>query len=727
MLRGDVVRWIQKIGLIFFTAVAIWALGLKYINPTADGDVYFHTAYGRVMWENKAISLDENQFTWVHFSNRGLYPAWIPQILFYWLYKLGGDDVLYIYSLRLLLLFGILIVFIAFIYDLRLKYSYLVLYILFSTLLLCRNGLMLKADMFSVLFFTILIATYLTVIRRRNTKLLWIVPPMFLVWANSHVGVVLGFFTLLVVLAVEVLFYRRRKIWFKLLIVTVLAFLAMGITPKGLYHWRMVRSQFIREAIGRIVSIKKDIDRPEKYIVAFRPLSRKLLVDYTRAVTLSSVLFLSLLGIYLWSVRRVWIQRGMREFLRLVPWDLIVLNLVFLKVTLSFARLTYTYGIVSGFSLLILLRRINKVLRKREWVFHLLETAAVIFVYLLADAVMNNVPRYHFVGDGPWVPVLEYKFMEEALPSGEYKVFNTYGVGSYLILKGYPRFKVFVDTRMGHYFMTYYNFVRGRYEQMEMSPEEIGEKADVALLSYRHWELLKWFLDNPTWKVVFWGPAGVVLVNKSKISNAKWHNPNWDLFKRYWLLHGRNPFMLVRFLLYTAHLGEAKRVLEIAYEKFPGWREWKDLWNTILIAETDPKFGYRTYIGALKDVASAPSVIRSTIMYLARKHVVDLFKSGEYSLALKWEHLIFRYATRMDISLFNQGVLCYALNRVKDARAYVAGSYNYNRFLPYSEFVNCLLFGENVEDCSRYEFGLWNEEESRWLRKKAKEEEKNGK
>ncbi len=710
-------------GLVFFTTCVVYLLVFKYSGPTLDGDVYFHTAYGKVMWQKKSLRFDENIFTWKGYSDVGLYPAWIPQLIFYGLYKLGGDDVLFIYSLRTFLVFVLIMLTVIFCYRLGLSYSFSILFFVFSGILLSRNGLMLKADMFSVLFFSIFIGLYLYGKYFNKAKLFWWIPLVFLLWANSHVGVVMGFFALGLIFLIEAFFYREKGNYRTLALVLLLSFLAMFLTPKPMYHWNMIKSKFIKEAMGRIIGVGRDLNSPVRYILALRPLSWNLNVDYTRAVFVSEIFWLFLLGLCVYGRwRQAEESVGIKRILESVPWDLLLLNIAFLKLTISFARLTYTFGIAAMLSAFLLIAEIKRLFKDLPWMWHLRECVGVLCIAGMINPVAYSMPEYRFWGDGGWVPVMELQYLNRALPYGEYKVMNTYGIGSYLMLKGYPKFKVFVDTRMGKNFMNYYNFTRGRYEDMEMLPDKVAKEADVALLSYRHWGLIRWFLDRTDWQVVFWGPAAVALVNKRKIPNMHWHNPDWKKFRHSWIREGINQFILIRFLLYTGHLKEAKKVVEIGYELFPEWKELRSIWDVIFLAESDPVYGYRTYIGDSKTIAEAPNPLRVTVLYLSRKHAHDLFKQGRYDIALKWEQFIYRYISRIDMSLYNQGILWYALNRPKDARAFFVGAFNYNNYLPYKEFVNCVMYNKNPEiACANYEYGFWDEVKSRLLRKEEKD------
>ncbi len=710
----------------FITVIMTILLVLKYSGPTMDGDVYFHTAYGKIMWEKKSLRFDENIFTWKGYSDVGLYPAWIPQLIFYGLYKLGGDDVVFIYSLRLFLVFLFIILALIFCYELKVKYSFSILFLVSSAILLARNGLMLKADMFSVLFFGIFMGLYLYGKYFKKPKLFWGIPLVFLLWANSHIGVVMGFFALASIFLIEALFYRQEGYYKVLAPVLLFSFVAMFITPKPLYHWQMIKSKFIEEAIGRIVGFRKDLESPVRYILALKPLSWNIYIDYTRAVLLNLLFLLFLFGLRCYGKWRQvrgeinWIRRMYIS----VPWDILLLTFMFFRLTDSFARLSYTFGITAMISGILLISEIKRLFEeeKVEWIWHLRECIAIICTVSMVSPLIYGLPDYRFCGDGGWVPVMEVEYLKKALPKREYKVINTYGIGSYLMLKGYPEFKVFIDTRMGKNFMNYYNFIRGLYEQMDAPPQEISKDADIAILSYRHWEMIRWFLDNPHWRVIFWGPAAVVLINKERMPDIGWHNPDWDKFKHNWIEYGGNEFTLVRFLLYSGHLEEAKKAVEIAYKIFPQWKKWKSFWNTVFLAETDYSYGYRTYISSSKEVAEAPAPLRVTVLYLARKHAHDLFQEGKYSLALKWEQFIYRYISRIDISLYNQGILWYALNKPKDARAFFVGAFNYNKYLPYKEFVNCVMYNKNPEiACANYEYGFWDEVKSRLLRKEEKD------
>ncbi len=703
----------QKVAFAFLVALSFIALVLLYSNATIDGDIYFHTAYGKEILKHKSLTIDENDFTWVHYSDVGLYPAWIPQVSFYLLYKLGGEELTYIYSLRILLLFfmGILLFVLAYEAGVSIRIAFL--YLLLLMLMLSRNGMMLKADMFSAPLFSALVFVYYFAKLTGRLKILWVIPFITLIWANSHIAVVIGWGTILIMAFVEFFLNANRRLGKRLFLMWLLSSLTLFITPKPFFYARFIASKFVGKALLKVLGIASNEPLAEsaKHIIAFSPLKPNMNSMYFLGFLFGLIsIVLVFVALAYPGLKRYWESRdkdSLIEALKSCPWDLLVLGLVFAKLSLSFGRFIYTFGIFSAFSLTYWLRG----LKWKSLGWYLVELVSVIFVYFLLVGCIERIPSYTYVGDGPWVPVRELEFLKKNLPGGPYKMINSYGVGSYVMLKGYPKFKVFIDTRMGKHFMDYYNMSTGRYEKMGIPIQKVLEEADVALISYTHWGLLWTILNQPDWRPVYWDTGGVALVKKGVAPGLGWHDPDWDKFRREFVLFRYTQDVMLRFLLYTGHVEQCKKVLEIAKEVHKSWYDGiSEHMNTILLAESDYHYGYRTYIGSLNALERMPSVYLSTVLFLARKHAEDLYEEGEYRLALNWERLIFRFAHRLDINLFNQGVNLYHLGQKVDAKAYLVGSINSKpegANVPYPEFVNCVL--TDGVNCENYPHGFWDD------------------
>ncbi|HEU5086708.1 MAG TPA: hypothetical protein VFT99_04660, partial [Roseiflexaceae bacterium] len=86
----------------------------------------------------------------------------------------------------------------------------------------------------------LLLALTLLLIRQR--RLHWLLPPLFLLWANLHGGVAIGGFVLLVATGTALVF-QRRDFW-RWCGITAASALATLVNPMGLGLWRFALSMF---------------------------------------------------------------------------------------------------------------------------------------------------------------------------------------------------------------------------------------------------------------------------------------------------------------------------------------------------------------------------------------------------------------------------------------------------------------------------------------------------
>ncbi len=663
-------------GLIAFAVFLMMLVFMRYIETTLDGDVYFHIAYGREIVTHKSLLLDEDKFRWAG-SHYSLYVAWIPQTIFYLLYKLGGDSLFFLYSFRIFLLFMLFLVFAIFFYELGIYPSFSFITMLATFYIMSRVGIMFKADMFTVLFFFSTMALYFAAKIFNKRFLLYWIPFIILLWTNSHVGVSLGYLTLYLLLVLEFLFNRSKGYYRHLLVVILLSTVAVFISPKPFYIWHFLQSNFVEAAVSKFFWGSDKLSEALKHIMAMKPMLVSLRNPQFFCLATASAVNIYLLFLWLFSGRSLselntpgFILKSIKK----IPWELVFLNLFFLKTAIAFGRFAHFYASVSIFTYIYLARGQFLSLMPKKVSIYILEIFSIFAFLMILNMAKLNPYAPSTVGDGPWVPVMEMEFINKNIP-GKHNMMNTYGIGSYVMLKGNGRFKVFIDTRAGSPFMDYMNFLKMRFDKMNIKPTEISEKADVALLNYRHWRLLKWFLDNKDWKVVFWGPVGVVLVKKDKFPALHWNTPKFSEFKErfFWPFYQDN---LMLFLIYMEHFAEALVVLDMAKEVFPIWYEnSKDFWRMIVRIEGRNSLEdvFEGYLENIKSIETAPRGHQIPVLYLARKHEKHLFDAGDYAGVIKWESVVGRYFKRLDASLYNRGLSYFLMNDITDARAFMKG------------------------------------------------------
>lgn len=172
-------------------------------------DVYSHTAYG-AFWPNH---------------------EWLAEAIFYALYRAGG--------LAVLTLFAAALIVGGWAVSWRLATGAIRERFLWVALALIPSSLWWepRPHAFSLLF---IITTVALIARRR----LWWLPPVFLVWANCHGGVLLGFVVLGAGLGAQTLLAPRG--WRRAVLVFLVCMAAATITPLGLSFWSEIPKSLAR-------------------------------------------------------------------------------------------------------------------------------------------------------------------------------------------------------------------------------------------------------------------------------------------------------------------------------------------------------------------------------------------------------------------------------------------------------------------------------------------------
>ncbi len=648
-----------KIALIYFIALSIWGIYVRYTETLHDGDIYFSMAYGRQYFHDHTLKIDENQFRWQPYCDQcdtanGLYPSWIPHIMLYLSFKAFGYAGLYL--LRFFVIAVIFLMFFLMARELKiLEFSGLLLLLAFVALSGAITGLMLKADLFSVLWMSVEAFLLFRYQYKRDKKALFALPVVFLLWANSHISVIVGlgifaWWSFLDFIA------NRKKQNFLAFIVVLISFCMIFITPKPLFLFNAVKGPLISYFFTNVfLKAKPDMGGTFNSVMAFAPAHFSFKDVIFLWIFSLSCIFLSLLIIQAFFKRDEFksAKSLLKELFFLSP---------FVVFSMKLARMTYAFSIFAIWAIFIGLSRVCDKLKKFVWVINVLSLAILLF--FLNSNLLIERERSH-PGPGAWVPVLEVEYIRSHIPAGS-NVFTTLSAGSYMMWKGYPDYRNYIDSRMGMRLEDYLKLTRGELSEME---RPLDEKAyDVAFVSFKEWGVL-WnkFIRNEEWKPVFWAQDGVVFVRKKAFPELHWTNPDFRKLAR----HMQWPYYtsrIVMFLLIEGRTAEAKTVLKIAEVTMPEWYKFsKSSWDLIFSV-----FSSSDIIGALYEnilkVNVMPLTLREVVLYLGRRYEYWLFDNGRYGEAYNVEVFIFRFVKGITLSLYNQGLIKWAGNDAKEAK-----------------------------------------------------------
>jgi len=194
-------------GLIILFAVFI--ILLTTFKITGDDDVFWHLATGKYIVETHHVP-STDIFGYVTQGQQWMPFEWGWDVLTYGIYNLGGYTALSVFRTIIFLL----IFFILFYILRKFKISYSLIFIFLILLAFGMiDRLTPRPHIMSMLFFVLLlyIITEYKYFNRRNYKILFFIPLIFLVWANMHMGIIAGIFLFGIFVFSEIIIYLKPQ------------------------------------------------------------------------------------------------------------------------------------------------------------------------------------------------------------------------------------------------------------------------------------------------------------------------------------------------------------------------------------------------------------------------------------------------------------------------------------------------------------------------------------
>ncbi len=441
-----------------------------------DADLWWHLRAGQVMWEQKSILLSDI-FSYTRTGAPWINAFWLSELLSYELYSLGG----YFALAAFVALLGGLTFHVV---SRGLKGHPFV--DSFIVLLAVVTAAPIWGPRPQILSF--LLVALLDAWLKRSPRRLWMLAPLFALWANLHGGWIWGFLLLAAHIAglfVQSFFQEEertplRRQALRLLGWTAISALAVGLNPSGLTLWALPFQQ-----VNVSLQIQEWLS-PDFHRVDFHPLLW--------------VLFLLLLS---------------------APYAKRPLNWPQVFKTLGFAYLTFVA------QRNIALFAIAAAPLLSEWIDAFIQTLPhrasrpsqdlsprltsilnLVLVIVLLLAALGNlylVSQPERVDDN--YPVAAVKWMQTHHPAG--KLFNSYNWGGYLLWT-LPEYPVFIDGRAD----LYGDDLIGQWHDVvnaEKNALAILDDWDVMVVILEpHWPIID-VLEANGWKVEFEDKQAVIL------------------------------------------------------------------------------------------------------------------------------------------------------------------------------------------------------------------------
>lgn len=178
---------------------------LTTFKITGDDDVFWHLATGRYIVQTGHVP-SEDIFGYVTQGQQWMPFEWGWDVLTYGLYNIGGYTAISAFRTMIF----VLLFFLMYLMMRKFRISNTIIFISLIALSFgIIDRLTPRPHIISLLFFVLLlyIITEFKYFNRSNNKILYLIPLIFLVWANMHMGIIAGIFLIAIFVISECIIY----------------------------------------------------------------------------------------------------------------------------------------------------------------------------------------------------------------------------------------------------------------------------------------------------------------------------------------------------------------------------------------------------------------------------------------------------------------------------------------------------------------------------------------
>ncbi|MEW6054765.1 MAG: hypothetical protein AB1552_13415 [Nitrospirota bacterium] len=469
MFKSDTSDGNKIRSLIISAAFIILLSTLFYIFLSInlfDSDFWWHVATGRYIVENGAIpDTDPFSFTANREENRNLMPEreqfllkqyWLGQIIFYLIFDFFGPKGIIIFRASVLFMVLLLVLW----RLTRMQVSFYIIFVFISFVYLDLARFTGERPVLFTILFTVLTFIVLEEFREHKTRLIVLLVPLMLLWANLHGGFIMG----VVIIGIYMIFEGLKSILKKtdytnkelslFYIATILALAASYLNPTGWEAFPIALSpkyKFLETGIQEYQSpfmlyLNKlsHIDYGYLTLMVLFPvmlLLRNKRFDITRGILLAGLFIMAAktgrYSIYYVAIAAIVLGKET---------DMLVKQLFSQISGASFAKIRTAFAVLALCSSLVFFIGVYK------------------FLWLQMD-----------VARGSFVPEGAVDFVEENRLEGN--MLNSASFGGYITWRLYPWKKTFVDTRWLNYTVQQeYAWIAGALESLSGGELTEGKK-----------------------------------------------------------------------------------------------------------------------------------------------------------------------------------------------------------------------------------------------------------
>jgi hypothetical protein len=214
--------------------ITVIALSFYFFSDnTADPDLFGHLKFGEDIYENKEVPLYD-AYSYSSPGARWINHEWLSELIFYIVYKFSGSTGLLTLKLFIGLIIALLI---SLSVSESVKSLFLRLLLIMLPLSVISYGFATRPQIFTYLFFTIVIFLLNRSERTGDLKWLYSFPIIFLAWSNLHGGFTAGIAILSIFFLVKIFSGKNIK---GLLLIVFLSTAATFLNPNGPELWKFL-------------------------------------------------------------------------------------------------------------------------------------------------------------------------------------------------------------------------------------------------------------------------------------------------------------------------------------------------------------------------------------------------------------------------------------------------------------------------------------------------------
>ncbi len=474
--------------------------GVMTMTPIANYDIWWHLKAGELISAQRHIPVAD-PFSFTREGERWVTHEWLTELIFYRVWRVWGDNGLI--AVKALLICAVLFV----LYlagRRRTGVKFIILAVVPLFLLLARHRFFVRPHLFSFLFFSLEYMILDCVSDGKiSKKYLWFLPLLFVFWVNIHGGFVYGIVLFGMYTVCHAVSEYRRTFSFPpksgmfagVFLATLVACLA---NPNGIDVF----------TYGFTIYKEGYVATNNEWFSPFAPEMRAHTMVYVYVAYTFSVL-IACIACY--------------RYLNLTD---VVTLLLFFSLSVKSQRNIPYFAMVSIPLLILFLDRFGRLLKKYlsgdclilagKWIVIALVWVGVIQIAHSGYPVALKDKGAVKPGLGINTAVLPVVAVSFLMRHGIYgNCFNSYHFGGYLLFRGYPDIRVFIDGRADVYGKHLYADYRkslvipSYFEQFEKQ-----YSFDIAFLSLEESDapLHRHLWNDPSWNLIYFDDMALIYV-----------------------------------------------------------------------------------------------------------------------------------------------------------------------------------------------------------------------